>query len=60
MWGHDRTWLSDEDQAEARGLRLKNAAEGLRRPLQVMEGNYQVMPGVCPWWDSVMSRSGSV
>lgn len=60
MWGHDRNWLSDEDQAEARGLRLKNAAEGLRRPLQVMEGNYQVMPGVCPWWDRVMSRSGSV
>lgn len=38
IWGHDRTWLSDEDQAEARGLRLKNAAEGLRRPLQVRGG----------------------
>jgi 2,3-dihydroxybiphenyl 1,2-dioxygenase len=22
-------------------------------PLQVMEGNYQRMSGVCPWWDSV-------
>jgi hypothetical protein len=20
----------------------------------VMEGNYTLMPGVCPWWDSVV------
>jgi hypothetical protein len=24
-----------------------------RAPLQVMEGNYQRMSGVCPWWDAV-------
>ena len=29
MWGHDRKWLSAEDQAKARALRLKNAAERL-------------------------------
>ena len=23
-----------------------------RAPLQVMEGNYQLAPGVCPWWDA--------
>ncbi len=60
MWGHDRTWLSDEDQAAARRLRLKNAADGFRRPLQVVEGNYQVMSGVCPWWDSVKAHSAAV
>jgi 2,3-dihydroxybiphenyl 1,2-dioxygenase len=27
--------------------------EGRRAPLQVMEGNYQRMHGVCPWWDSL-------
>ena len=27
--------------------------EGLRAPLQVMEGNYHRMSGVCPWWDSI-------
>src|SRR5262249_14594254 len=53
MWGHDRKWLSPEAQADARKLRLANAEKGLRRPVQVMEGNYQLMPGVCPWRDSV-------
>jgi hypothetical protein len=57
MWGHDRKWLSAEDQAAARKLRLANAEQGMRRPVQVMEGNYQVMPGVCPYWDSVTRNS---
>jgi 2,3-dihydroxybiphenyl 1,2-dioxygenase len=59
MWGHDRKWLSVEDQAKARTLRLKNAAEGFRRPVQVLDGNYEVMAGVCPWWDSVKARSAA-
>ncbi len=53
IWGHDRSWLTSEQQAEARKLRLQNAAKGFRRPVQVIEGNYEVMPGVCPWWDSI-------
>lgn len=53
MWGHDRTWLSEADQANARKLRMGLAAEGYRRPVQVIEGNYQLAPGVCPWWDSL-------
>jgi 2,3-dihydroxybiphenyl 1,2-dioxygenase len=59
MWGHDRKWLSAEDQAKARELRLSNAANGFRRPVQVMEGNYEMMPGVCPWWDSVKARTAA-
>jgi hypothetical protein len=57
MWGHDRRWLSEDDQAKARELRLQNAADGFRRPVQVIEGNYQVTAGVCPWWDSVKART---
>jgi 2,3-dihydroxybiphenyl 1,2-dioxygenase len=57
MWGHDRAWLPKEQQAEARKLRLDHAANGLRRPVQVMEGNYQLMPGICPWWESVKAHS---
>ena len=27
-----------------------------RAPLQVMDGNYQRMTGVCPWWDAVKGQ----
>jgi 2,3-dihydroxybiphenyl 1,2-dioxygenase len=57
LWGHDRSWLSPEQQAEARRLRMGHAEKGLRRPVQVMDGNYQLMAGVCPWWDSVKAQS---
>jgi 2,3-dihydroxybiphenyl 1,2-dioxygenase len=56
MWGHDRSWLSPADRAKARELRLANAAKGFRRPVQVIEGNYEVMSGVCPWWDNLKTR----
>jgi 2,3-dihydroxybiphenyl 1,2-dioxygenase len=59
MWGHDRVWLSKEDNEKARALRLKNAAEGYRRPVQVMDGNYEVMTGVCPWWDAVKAKTAA-
>ena len=57
MWGHDRTWLGAEQQADARKLRLALAAQGYRRPVQVIEGNYQLAPGICPWWDSIKSQA---
>jgi len=57
IWGHDRTWLSADDQQKARELRLKNAANGLRQPVQVMDGNHTIMPGACPWWDSVRASA---
>ena len=56
MWGHDRSWLSKADQAAARNLRLENAAKGFRKPVQVIEGNFETMTGVCPWWDSVKAK----
>jgi 2,3-dihydroxybiphenyl 1,2-dioxygenase len=57
MWGHDRGWLSAEDRAKARALRLENAANGFRRPVQVIDGNYEVMSGVCPWWESIKTQA---
>ena len=57
LWGHERTWTSDQVNDKARKMRHANAAKGMRAPVQVMEGNYQVMPGVCPWWDSVTANS---
>ena len=40
----------------ARALRLRVAAEGQRAPLQVIEGNYRRMGGVCPWWEGLVGR----
>jgi 2,3-dihydroxybiphenyl 1,2-dioxygenase len=59
IWGHDRAWLAPELREEAREMRLANARDGLRRPVQVIEGNYDLMTGVCPWFDSVKSRQKS-
>ncbi|MFL6934240.1 MAG: VOC family protein [Xanthobacteraceae bacterium] len=57
MWGHERTWLAPEQRPDARKLRLKLAEEGYRRPVQVMDGNYQLAPGTCPWWDSIKAQA---
>ncbi|TWC76451.1 2,3-dihydroxybiphenyl 1,2-dioxygenase [Rhizobium sp. SJZ105] len=54
LWGHDRTWLSDERREEARQLRLGAARAGVREPVQVMDGNHTLMQGACPWWDATM------
>jgi catechol 2,3-dioxygenase-like lactoylglutathione lyase family enzyme len=53
LWGHDRSWLTPERRAEARDLRLRAADEGLREPVQVIDGNYTLAPGTCPWFDSI-------
>jgi 2,3-dihydroxybiphenyl 1,2-dioxygenase len=54
LWGHDRSWLTPERRAEARALRLQAAADGLREPVQVIDGNYSLAPGTCGWWDRVL------
>jgi 2,3-dihydroxybiphenyl 1,2-dioxygenase len=56
LWGHERVWLPPEVREVAREMRMHAAASGLRAPVQVMEGNYKLMPGTCPWWDGVGSK----
>jgi 2,3-dihydroxybiphenyl 1,2-dioxygenase len=53
LWGHERVWLPEKDRAVARDMRLNAAREGLRAPVQVMDGNYKLMSGTCAWWDEV-------
>jgi 2,3-dihydroxybiphenyl 1,2-dioxygenase len=53
LWGHERVWLPPKDREVAREMRMRAAATGLRAPVQVIDGNYQLMPGTCPWWDGV-------
>ena len=40
-------------------MRLQIADNGFRQPVQVIDGNYNRMPGVCPWFDSLKSRQKS-
>jgi 2,3-dihydroxybiphenyl 1,2-dioxygenase len=54
MWGHERLWMTPDKRAEARAIRVAAAASGLRKPVNVIEGNYKLAPGVCPWWDGVL------
>lgn len=52
LWGHERSWLTEEQRDQARDLRIRNAEAGYRLPLNVMEGNYSVARDVCPWWNA--------
>jgi 2,3-dihydroxybiphenyl 1,2-dioxygenase len=53
LWGHERVWLPEADREVAREMRMKAAADGMRAPVQVMDGNYKLLAGTCPWWDGV-------
>jgi 2,3-dihydroxybiphenyl 1,2-dioxygenase len=53
LWGHERVWLPPADREVARDMRMRAAAAGLRAPVQVIEGNYKLLAGTCPWWDGV-------
>jgi len=53
LWGHERVCLPAADREQARQMRMRAAEAGLRAPVQVMHGNYNLQSGTCPWWDSV-------
>jgi 2,3-dihydroxybiphenyl 1,2-dioxygenase len=57
LWGHDRQWLNDEEKKVAKRIRMEAAAKGMRNPVQVIEGNYNKMAGVCPWFDAMSADS---
>jgi 2,3-dihydroxybiphenyl 1,2-dioxygenase len=56
LWGHDRRWMSPEKREESRLLCIESAENGQRQPVQVIDGNYNRMAGVCPWLDSVKGQ----
>ena len=57
LWGHDRLAVPADEKARMRESRLAAADKGVRQPVNVTEGNYRLMPGVCPWWDQAAGRS---
>jgi 2,3-dihydroxybiphenyl 1,2-dioxygenase len=52
FWGHRGLF----EALGADGPPPRPASEVMSAPLQVMEGNYQRLSGVCPWWDEVAAR----
>ena len=52
FWGHEGLRQSVHGNAPPP---THSPPEGRRAPLQVMEGNYQRLSGVCPWWDAMIS-----
>ena len=57
LWGHDRSWLTPEGREQARDIRMRIADEGVRVPVNVMDGNYKRARDVCIWWnDNVATR----
>jgi 2,3-dihydroxybiphenyl 1,2-dioxygenase len=55
FWGHDGLFraVGGEDPPP---VDLRPDAQAVRAPLQVLDGNYERLKGVCPWWDSVVAR----
>jgi hypothetical protein len=35
---------------------MQLARDGVRQPVQVLEGNYEVSPGLCPWLDAATAQ----
>jgi 2,3-dihydroxybiphenyl 1,2-dioxygenase len=56
FWGHDGLMRSVAgDRAPPPDHMPPPPPEGRRAPVQVIEGNYQRLSGVCPWWDATVA-----
>jgi predicted enzyme related to lactoylglutathione lyase len=44
LWGHERSWLSEEGRAQAKRLRGQAAAQGVHAPVHVSPGEYDELP----------------
>jgi hypothetical protein len=56
FWGHDGLFraIQGEDPPPAD---LRSDARPMRAPLQVLDGNYERLKGVCPWWDAMKASA---
>ena len=59
FWGHDGLFRTLGDHAPPPGQMPPPPPSGRRAPLQVMDGNYERLSGVCPWWDAMASQPGA-
>jgi 2,3-dihydroxybiphenyl 1,2-dioxygenase len=57
FWGHQGLFESLGDGPPPPDHPPMPAPEPNHAPLQVIDGNYERMSGVCPWWDAVKRSS---
>ena len=57
LWGHDRVWLPPEARALGQRLAREVAERGIRRPVEVVPGNYKLGTGQCPWFDAARAAN---
>jgi hypothetical protein len=60
FWGHQGLFESLGEGPPPPDAPPMPAPEPNHAPLQVIEGNYERMSGVCPWWDAVKRNSRSI
>ena len=59
LWGHDGSGCRRTTAKSRAKCGCAPPPAGLRAPVQVMDGNYKLMSGTCPWWDGVTVRTDS-
>ena len=57
LWGHDRSWLTPEGREQARDIRARIAEEGVRFPLNVMDGSRAFLAALCRFSAAFCSAS---
>ncbi len=57
FWGHHGLFEAVAGDGPAADRPMSPSPDVQRAPLQVMDGNYQRLSGVCPWWDSVKAKA---
>ena len=59
FWGHDGLFRTLGGDAPPAGHMPPPPPAGRRAPLQVLDGNYERLNGVCPWWDAMAAQPGA-
>jgi 2,3-dihydroxybiphenyl 1,2-dioxygenase len=57
FWGHEGLFRRVGSDPPPMDLRPDALRQAVRAPVQVMDGNYERLKGICPWWDAMKQRS---
>jgi 2,3-dihydroxybiphenyl 1,2-dioxygenase len=57
FWGHEGLFRDFGGDPPPLDLRPDALKQQMRAPVQVMDGNYERLKGVCPWWDALKTGS---